>query len=461
MQLRGNGMKYDFSKLTNRYYTDSLKWNVKDNELPMWVADMDFETAPEIIEALHQRVEHGIFGYNTVSHEYFESIQNWWIRRHHFTMEKEWLMFCTGVVPAISSIVRKMTTIGENILIQSPVYNIFYNSIVNNGRHVISNDLIYDGKQYHIDFVDLEKKLSDPQTTLMILCNPHNPIGKIWDRETLKRIGDLCAKYHVLVVSDEIHCDIVSSEKEYIPFASVSQINLMNSITCIAPTKAFNLAGLQTACLCVPNPRLFQKVERGINTDEVAEPNSFALTATIAAFSKGKSWLDELRNYIDENKNLVLQFINDNLPELHIVKSEATYLLWIDCSQVSSDSVELTQFIRKTTGLYLSDGLEYGENGRTFVRMNIACPKERVEDGLKRLLQAIHLFQQQKLTLSRLHEFEDIINIELSYKKDVKEVFKQYNLQKDKNVQGTFMLSSEEMIVIEAILKLIEEENKI
>ncbi len=458
MQLRGDDMKYDFSKLTDRYHTGSLKWDVADNELPMWVADMDFETAPEIIEALHQRVDHGIFGYNTVSDDYFQSIQNWWIRRHHFTMEKEWLMFCTGVVPAVSSIVRKMTTIGENVLIQSPVYNIFYNSILNNGRHVITSDLVYDGQKYHIDYSDLEKKLSDPQTTLMILCNPHNPIGKIWDRETLKRIGDLCAKYHVLVVSDEIHCDIVASGKEYIPFASVSQTNLMNSITCIAPTKAFNLAGLQTACLCVPNPVLYQKVNRGINTDEVAEPNSFALTATIAAFNKGELWLDELRSYIDENKNIVYQFINDNLPQLHVVESEATYLLWIDCSQVSLDSVDLTQFIRKTTGLYLSDGKEYGENGRTFIRMNIACPKERVDDGLHRLLKAIQLFQQRESILSKLHEFEDIINIELRHQKDAKEILTQYDLQKTDNLQGTFRLSQEEMLMIEAVLKLIESE---
>lgn len=383
---------YDFSKLTNRKETNSLKWDVETNELPMWVADMDFETAPEIVEALQKRLDHKIFGYNIVPDEYFESIQNWWSSRHEFNIEKEWMMFCTGVVPAISSIVRKMTTVGENVLIQAPVYNIFYNSILNNGRHVLSSDLIYDGNEYSIDFKDLEEKLSMPQTTMMILCNPHNPIGKIWSREVLKRIGDLCAKHNVLVVSDEIHCDIVAPNREYIPFASVSQTNLMNSITCIAPTKTFNLAGLQTACIVVPNHVLRHKVNRGINTDEVAEPNSFAITATIAAFTKGENWLNELRKYIENNKETTIKFIKEQLPELHVIPSEATYLLWIDCSQVCDNSVELVQAIRKTTGLYLSDGLEYGENGKCFVRMNVACPLERLNDGLERLKRGIKNF---------------------------------------------------------------------
>lgn len=383
---------YDFSKLTNRKETNSLKWDVETNELPMWVADMDFETAPEIVEALQKRLDHKIFGYNIVPDEYFESIQNWWSSRHKFKIENEWMMFCIGVVPAISSIVRKMTTVGENVLIQAPVYNIFYNSILNNGRHVLSSDLIYDGNEYSIDFKDLEEKLSMPQTTMMILCNPHNPIGKIWTREVLKRIGDLCAKHNVLVVSDEIHCDIVAPNREYIPFASVSQTNLMNSITCIAPTKTFNLAGLQTACIVVPNHVLRHKVNRGINTDEVAEPNSFAITATIAAFTKGENWLNELREYIENNKQTTINFIKEELPELHVIPSEATYLLWIDCSQVCDNSVELVQAIRKTTGLYLSDGLEYGENGKCFVRMNVACPLERLNDGLERLKRGIKNF---------------------------------------------------------------------
>ena len=387
-------MSYDFSKLTNRFDSYSMKWDVAPQVLPMWVADMDFETAPEIVEALHNRVNHKIFGYNIVPDEFFESIQHWWKKRHHFLIEKEWMMFCTGVVPAISSIVRKLTTVGENILIQAPVYNIFYNSILNNGRHVLSSDLIYDGHEYTIDFEDLEKKLALPQTTMMILCNPHNPIGKIWSQETLKRIGDLCARHHVLVVSDEIHCDIIAPDREYIPFASVSKTNLNNSITCIAPTKAFNLAGLQSACIVVENEVIRQKVNRGINTDEVAEPNSFAITAAMSAFNYGEKWLDELNIYIQNNKQIACQYIEENLPMLHVVYSEATYLLWIDCSKVTDDSVELVEAIKKKTGLYLSDGYEYGENGKAFVRMNVACPQMRLMDGLKRLREGVIDYQQ-------------------------------------------------------------------
>lgn len=256
-------MKYDFDKLTDRRGTGSLKWDVPHGELPMWVADMDFETAPEIIRALQERAVHGIFGYHVVTEDWYEAYRSWWERRHQLEMEKEWLIFCTGVVPAISSTVRKLTTVGENVLIQTPVYNIFFNSIRNNGRNVLESPLVYKNGEYSIDFADLEEKLADPQTTLMLLCNPHNPIGKIWDSETLARIGELCGKHHVLVLSDEIHCDLTDPEYRYIPFASVSRACRDNSITCLAPTKAFNLAGLQTAAVMVPNPVLRHKLNRG------------------------------------------------------------------------------------------------------------------------------------------------------------------------------------------------------
>ena len=388
-------MPYNFDLLINRFNTDSLKWDVRPDELPMWVADMDFQTAPEIIDALEKRLSHGVFGYNIVPKEWYRSICCWWETQHRFSMDENWLLFCTGVVPAISSIVRKMTTVGENVLIQTPVYNIFFNSIVNNGRHVLESPLRYDGQNYHIDFDDLETKLADPQTTLMILCNPHNPIGKIWDKETLQKIGHLCAKHHVLVLSDEIHCDLTDPDKTYVPFASVSEECRQNSITCIAPTKAFNLAGLQTAAIVVPNPILKEKVNRGINTDEVAEPNSFAVSATIAAFTKGALWLAELKKYLAENKKIVSEYLKRNLPELHLVSSEATYLLWIDCSALTDDALELTEWIRKTTGLYLSDGGQYGQSGKTFIRMNIACPKKRLEDGLDRLRKGVKEWRQK------------------------------------------------------------------
>ena len=387
-------MSYDFDKPVNRRDTHSMKWDVKEHELPMWVADMDFQTAPEIQAAIQERAAHGVFGYSVVPEEWYQAYMGWWERRHGFSMEKEWLVFCTGVVPAISSMVRKLTTMGENVLVQTPVYNIFFNSIVNNGRNVIENPLRYDENGYQMDFEDLERKLSDPQTTLMILCNPHNPVGRIWSREELGQVGELCRKYHVTVISDEIHCDLTSPGKEYIPFASVSESCRNHSITCITPTKAFNLAGLQTAAVAVPNPNLRHKVWRGLNTDEVAEPNSFAVEAAVAAFTKGDAWLDALRAYIQENKNHVENFLKKEVPQIRPVPSEATYLLWLDCRKMQGCATEFTQYLREHTGLYLSEGRQYGESGKFFIRMNIACPRSRLEDGIKRLVDGILSYEE-------------------------------------------------------------------
>jgi len=387
-------MPYNFDEPVNRKNTHSLKWDVKEQELPMWVADMDFQTAPDIQEAIRERAAHGIFGYSIVPEEWYQAYMGWWERRHHFSMEKEWLVFCTGVVPAISSMVRKLTTAGENVLVQTPVYNIFFNSIVNNGRNIAESPLQYDGNTYQMDFEDLERKLSDPQTTLMILCNPHNPVGRIWSREELEQVGKLCRKYHVTVISDEIHCDLTSPGQEYIPFASVSENCKNNSITCMAPTKAFNLAGLQTAAVAVPNPSLRHKVWRGLNTDEVAEPNSFAVEAAVAAFTKGEAWLDALREYIQENKNFVKDFLKKEDLHIRLVPSQATYLLWLDCREMQGCAAEFTQYLREHTGLYLSEGQQYGESGCSFIRMNIACPRSRLEDGMKRLAEGARSYEE-------------------------------------------------------------------
>lgn len=386
-------MKYDFDAIIDRRNTNSLKWDIAENELPMWVADMDFKTAPEIREAIEKRAAHGIFGYTVIPEEWYAAYIGWWKKRHSFNIDKEWLIFCTGVVPAISSIVRKLTTPAEKVLIQTPVYNIFFNSIVNNGRQVLESPLKYDGEGYSIDFEDLEEKLSDPQTSLMILCNPHNPVGKIWDRDTLERIGKLCIKHNVIVISDEIHCDLTEPGQEYIPFASVSEECRENSITCIAPTKAFNIAGLQTAAVMIPNKVIRHKVWRGLNTDEVAEPNAFAVDAAIAAFTRGEAWLDELREYISFNKKTVEEFIKDEIPEIKITPSQATYLLWLNLSAISQNSRKITEFIRKKTGLYLSEGSKFGGNGKSFIRMNIACPNETLMEGLNRLKQGIMAYK--------------------------------------------------------------------
>lgn len=381
-------MDFQFDESVDRRNTGSMKWDVAKGELPMWVADMDFRTAPGIIEKITERATQGVFGYTVVTDEWYQSYQTWWKKRHDFEIRKEWLVFCTGVVPAISSIVRKVTTVGENVVVLTPVYNIFFNSILNNGRNVLESRLKYDGSRYRIDLDDLEEKLSDPQTTLFILCNPHNPVGKIWERETLERIGDLCSKHHVLVLSDEIHCDITEPGWEYTPFASVSENCRTNSITCVAPTKAFNLAGLQTAAVIVPDDHLRHKVSRGLNTDEVAEPNVFAAIAPIAAFTCGGEWLDSLRNYLWENRAFAEEYIKKEIKGISPVPARATYLLWLDCRNMSGSSTQFCHFIRSHSGLYLSDGNEY-RNGEGFLRMNLACPRQQVEDGLKRLKESV------------------------------------------------------------------------
>ena len=393
-------MKYDFDQIIDRRGTSCLKYDFavergkREDVLLLWVADMDFQTAPQITEAIIKRAQHGVFGYTLIEDEWYDAYQNWWKTRHDFEIQEEWLIFCTGVVPAISSIVRKMTTPAEKVVVLTPVYNIFFNSIYNNGRNILESPLKYDGEGYAMDFEDLEAKLADPQTSLMILCNPQNPAGKIWDKETLAHVGELCAKYGVTVISDEIHCDLTDPGKEYVPFATASDTCRDISVTCIAPTKTFNIAGIQTAAIVVPDKFLRHKMWRGLNTDEVAEPNAFAVDAAIAAFTNGGEWLDSLRQYLYENKQYVRKFVSENIPDMKVVYSEATYLLWLDCSKITDNAKQLSAFIRKNTGLYMSPGLSYGKNGKAFIRLNIACPRSIVEEGMKRLAEGTTAFRK-------------------------------------------------------------------
>lgn len=385
---------YDFDKMTDRSGTLSYKWDVKNGELPMWVADMDFEVAPPIKRAIVDIAEHAIFGYSLTPCEFFEAVSAYWGRRHGYRIPTEYMVFSTGVVAAISSLVRKLTTPAENVLIQAPVYNIFYNSILNNGRNVLSSDLVYDGSDYSIDFADLEEKLSRPQTSLMILCNPHNPVGRIWTKEELARIGDLCHKYGVTVLSDEIHCDLTAPGESYIPFASVNEVCRNISVSCIAASKTFNIAGLHSACVFAADPILRHKAFRGINTDEVGEPGAFAMAANIAAFTECDAWVDAMIDYVFENKRIACDYINEEIDGVKANFSKATYLLWVDISGVSDDSVEFCEFLRNETGLYLSDGAEYGEAGRKFVRINLATQRARVIDGLKRLKNGVIAYKK-------------------------------------------------------------------
>lgn len=383
-----------FDKITNRINTNSIKWMGGENELPMWVADMDFETPEEVSNTLIERAQHKIFGYCDIPSTWNEAIVNWRLSRYNHVIEKDNLLYSTSVIASISSIVRKITSVGENIVIQTPVYNIFYNCILNNGRNVLESPLIYDNGIYRIDYNDLEEKLANKQTSMMILCNPHNPIGKAWSKEELAKIGELCYKYNVVVLTDEIHCDLTEPGVIYTPFSSVNEVCKNISITCTSPTKTFNLAGLHTSYIYVSNPYLKHKVWRAINTDEVAEANIFAVTGAIAAYQYGASWLDELREYISNNKKYFIEKVESSLP-VHVIRSNATYLLWVDCSKICDDTTELVDFIRKETGLRITAGKVYGTAGKAFVRINIATQNERVRDGANRFINGVKAFQNK------------------------------------------------------------------
>jgi len=372
---------YDFNTINNRRQTNSVKWNVKNNELPMWVADMDFKTAPEITAAFKEKIAQGIFGYENVPSEYFQAVVAWYRRQHKVELDAHWMLFVTGVVPAISSIVRRVTSVGDSVLVCAPVYNIFYNSIENSGRHVLSSDLVFKDGKYSIDWSDLEAKLAQPLTNLLIFCNPHNPIGLVWHKKELERLVKLCQKHHVILLSDEIHGDLVLKGQ----YTSVASLKASGTITLVSPSKTFNLAALHAATAIIPEENLRAQVNRGFNSEELAEPNLLAIPGTVAAYTQGEKWLVELKEVLKNNQQMVVEFLAQHLPQVKMVYGGATYLLWLDISAYTSDSKALATFIREKTGLYLSAGTIYRGNGNKFLRMNIACPVAYLIEGLQRL----------------------------------------------------------------------------
>ena len=380
-------MKYDFDHVTDRSGTNSLKWNTLQNELPMWVADMDFLAAPEILEELQKRLTNGIFGYSVLPDEWYQAYIEWWQSRHNLKFERQQMLFSPGVLPTICTCIRELTNIGDNVVLLSPVYNCFYDCILSNGRSVLECPLIYDGNEYRIDHKLLEWQISNSRTKMLILSNPHNPTGNIWGRDVLAAIGSLARKNDVIVVSDEIHCDITDPDINYVPYLAAASENAGNSVTCISPTKAFNLAGLHTSAIVIPDKTIRRRIKEGLHSQRIDGANAFAVPAAVSAFQKGSAWLDSLRHYLFENKQLVRAGLEAELPELKLIPSQATYLLWIDGTRVVTDNgLSLAQSIRKRTGLFLSDGAQFGNGGEGFLRMNIASHYSMVQDGLERLV---------------------------------------------------------------------------
>lgn len=380
-------MKHDFDAVIERRKTHSYKWDsaTECDVLPMWVADMDFRTAPTIIEALQQRVQHGIFGYTKVPDTYYDAMINWFTRRHGWRMEKEWIIYTTGVVPALSAIIRALTNPGDKVLVQSPVYNCFFSSVHNNGCEILSNDLHYSNNNYTIDFDDLNRKCADPSVKAMLLCNPHNPTGRVWSKEELIMIGNICLQNNVFVVADEIHCDLVYPGHTYTPFASINNDFLQHSATCTSPSKAFNLAGLQIANITIANEEIRLKVDKSINIHEVCDVNPFGVEGLIAAYNHGEEWLGELVQYLYSNYCFTKDFFEINLPHISLIKPEGTYLLWADCSVLGKSSEEITRKLLNEHKVWLNGGSLYGESGRNFVRINIACPRTVLKEGLQRM----------------------------------------------------------------------------
>mgnify|MGYP002751188237 CR=1 FL=1 len=379
-------MKYDFDKPVSRRGTNSYKWDSAKSEevLPMWVADMDFHTAPAIVDALRRRVEHGIFGYTRVPDSYYEAVTNWFSRRHGWKIDREWMIYTSGVVPAVSAVIKALTTPGDKVLVQTPVYNCFFSSIRNNGCEIVSSPLLKTGDTYRMDFDDLERKAADEKVKVMLLCNPHNPVGRVWTREELIRVGEICLRHSVTVISDEIHGELVFPEHIYLPFASLSDKFLRYSVTCISPSKAFNIAGLQIANIVCADTEMRRKIDKAININEVCDVNPFGVIATIAAYNESEEWLNQLLDYLHGNYSCMRDFCRKHLPDFPITKLEGTYLVWMDCRALGIPSEVLEQRLIDDAGLWLNAGTMYGAEGEGFMRWNIACPQMRLLDGLER-----------------------------------------------------------------------------
>ena len=378
-------MKYDFDKVISRRGTDSYKWDSAESEhvLPMWVADMDFHTAPAIVDALRLRVEHGIFGYTRVPDSYYDAVTGWFMRRHGWKMNREWIIYTSGVVPAVSAVIKALTVPGDKVLVQTPVYNCFFSSIRNNGCKMVSSPLVFTGNTYTIDYEDLECKAADPKVKVMLLCNPHNPAGRVWKWEELVRIGEICIRHGVTVVSDEIHCELVFPGHRYTPFASISEDFLWHSVTCLSPSKAFNIAGLQIANIVCADADRRAKIERAINDNEVCDVNPFGVIATQAAYNGGEEWLNQLIEYLYGNYLYMREFCREHLPEFPVTILEGTYLVWMDCRKLCISSEELERRLFAEAGLWLNAGTMYGAEGEGFMRWNIACPRTTLTEGLK------------------------------------------------------------------------------
>jgi len=386
-------MKFDFDEIIDRYNTNSIKYDFAaergkpEGLIPLWVADMDFRTPPCVIEALVKSAQHGIFGYTEAKREgaYFNAIQKWFAQRFNFNIRPEWVVKTPGVVYALCAAINAFTEQGETVLIQTPVYYPFTETVESNGRRLVKNSLLYTDGKYKIDFCDFEKKIIENKVKLFLLCSPHNPVGRVWSREELEQMGGLCLKHNVIVVSDEIHCDFILGGRKQPVFWTVNEEYLNNSIICTSPSKTFNLAGLQTANVFIADPKLRQKFRKEINKTGYSQLNTMGIVSCQAAYENGGEWLDEMLLYIEKNYRYAKDFIAVNLPEIHVSELEGTYLLWLDMNACGYSETELERVIVEKAKLWVSNGSGFGEEGKGFIRINIACPLSTLERTFNQL----------------------------------------------------------------------------
>jgi len=390
-------MRYDFDKQINRYNTASVKWDEAEkiygekDIIPMWVADMDFMLPTAVIEAIKERAEHGIFGYTARTANYCDAIIDWMKKRFNWEVRQEWIYHSPGIVSALSFLIQTYTEVGDKVIIQSPVYYPFTEVIVNNKRQVVNNPLEFQDGRYEMDFDDLLNKL-DPSVKLLILCNPHNPVGRVWTKEELTKLGNICIENNVLVISDEIHADLLYPGHIHTPFAAISEKFAQNCVVCTAASKTFNLAGLQTSNLIIPNKELGDMYAATMKIHHLLRANIFGAVATESAYRYGEEWLEQLLEYLNQNLIFLTEYIGANIKKIKVLKPEGTYLVWIDCTDLGMEPKVLEQFMRKQAKVAIDDGYIFGQGGEGFIRINIACSHSTLEEGLRRIEKAINSY---------------------------------------------------------------------
>lgn len=374
---------YDFNKKTERRNTNCYKWDVTgDSEvIPMWVADMDFQAAPVIIDALRKRVEHGVFGYTKVPDAYYEAIVKWFDRRHGWKVEKDSVIYTTGVVPAVSAAIKAMTGPGNGVILHTPAYNCFFSSIRNNGCKVVESRLINNGGRFTMNYDEIDALCSDGNNKVLLLCNPHNPTGRLWTREELQHVYDICSRHGVKIISDEIHCELTYNGQKYVPLGTVTD----DAVVLCSPSKAFNIAGLQIANIICRDESMRRRIDRAININEVCDVNPFGVLALMAAYNEGEEWLDELCRYIWGNYQALRDFMATEMPLVRVTPLESTYLVWADFGYLGVKSEVLSETLERDYKVKVSPGTMYGDAGEGFLRINIACPRERMMEGLRRI----------------------------------------------------------------------------